>query len=104
MLKTYNGFNDKQRMKGDRIIKKAVREGKVPPPTKCERCGQTEGRIDYHVEDYSPERILDNLEAVCGRCHYYIHREMPQEKKDAYWKDVAEGKIGKPWGKPGAWK
>lgn len=103
VLKNYNGFDHKQRMTGSKIVDKAIEDGLVPPPLRCERCGQAEGLLVYHVEDYSPERILDNLEALCGRCHDMIHRARPVEKQEAYWADVRSGKMGAPWGKPKVW-
>lgn len=103
-LRTYNGFNHYHRMKGGRIIEDAVRAGKVEPPSKCCRCGQTKGEILYHVEDYTPDKILDNLEPTCRRCHGYIHRvSRPAEKQNEYWDAIARGVKFPPQGKPKVW-
>lgn len=100
-LRTYNGFDHNQRMKGDGIIKAAILSGLIPPPSACSRCGQTEGELVYHCEDYTPERILGNLEPTCRRCHDYIHRvSRPAEKQKEYWDAIARGVKFPPQGKP----
>lgn len=75
-LATYNGFTHSERMAGYRIVEDAIASGAIPPPRKCNRCGQTEGLIVYHSEDYTPVTILKQIEPLCGRCHDMICTEI----------------------------
>jgi len=71
---------------------KAAREaGEIPYPSKCNRCGQVEGIIQYHNHDYShPTKFLEEL---CWRCHMVHHSRYinPQACID-YWEAIAQGK------------
>jgi hypothetical protein len=96
-LATWKGFDHKQRMAGTKIIDTAIRLGKLRPPAKGIRCGQTDGEIIYHTDNYSPDQILNCLEEVCWQCHYRIHNEhrFPESCKK-YWEDIAQGKMYPP--------
>ena len=48
-------------------------DGVISPPTKCNRCGKTTGRIDYHNSDYSDP--IKSLVPLCQGCHMKLHRE-----------------------------
>ena len=74
----YNGFTDKERRDGDKLIKKAIEEGVLPPLNKvsCKICGQDKGVREYHAEYYSPDRILDDVIPICWRCHRHIHQDI----------------------------
>ena len=69
-MNEYNGFSEKERLKGDRIIKKAIENGDLPPlnQTRCCICGQDKGIRQYHCEDYSPEIYIrgccSNMQAL----------------------------------------
>lgn len=92
-MKSYNGFTPAERMKGDRIIKKAISEGKLEPPTECIFCGQKEGILHYHCEDYTPETILENCMCMCWRCHMILHsRYRNREAFDKYIEEISNGK------------
>lgn len=73
MLSNYKKWTGKQREASYKITKKAMKDGVIPYPTKCNRCGQTEGRIDYHSENYDDP--INGLEPLCMRCHLKHHRE-----------------------------
>ncbi|MBR0472300.1 MAG: hypothetical protein IJI98_06330 [Methanosphaera sp.] len=98
-LGEYNGFSSEERYEGDKIIKKAIKEGLLPDlhTIPCELCGQTKGIREYHTEDYSPDTILDNVICVCKHCHMHIH----QKNKGKGWYDYEEmlkrGEKTKPW-------
>lgn len=99
VLSEYNGFTPEERMKGDKIIKKAIADGILPDlhTIPCELCGQTKGIREYHAEDYSPDKILDDVICVCKKCHRHIHaknKETPYYKQ--YEKDIRNGKIYEP--------
>jgi hypothetical protein len=76
-LGKYNGFSSEQRIEGDKIIKKAIKDGVLPPLNKvtCKICGQDKGVREYHTEDYSPDKILDDVIPICWRCHRHIHQK-----------------------------
>jgi hypothetical protein len=94
MLATWKGFNHKQRMAGSKIINDAVREGKLKPSVKCIHCGQIEGKILHHTDNYNPDEILNCLEEICWQYHWWIHNESccPTSCKK-YWEDIAQGKM-----------
>lgn len=98
-MKSYNGFTPEQRMHGDKIIKRAIAEGKLPPlsETKCILCGQDKGIRHYHCEDYSEDKILDDVVPVCWRCHMMIHSRFRNRKAfDIYMEEVKGGKTYPP--------
>ena len=99
-MQEYNGFTEKERLKGDRIIKNAIKNGEKLPLTqvKCCVCGQDKGIIQYHCEDYTPENILDDIAPLCWHCHQQLHRnrENNPEKWMQYLKDVKKGILKKP--------
>ena len=92
-MKSYNGFTPEQRMEGDRIIKQAIAEGKLEPAKECRVCGQRDGILHIHAEDYRPDKILKNCRCLCWRCHMILHSRY--RNRDAfltYFREVREGK------------
>ncbi len=63
MLADYKGWAHKEPIAGGKETQKAIDAGIVPPPTKCNRCVQTEGVIVYHNEDYSDP--IKHFEPLC---------------------------------------
>ncbi len=96
-LSWYKGFSPQQRQESYQKTRKAIRKGESPRPVEigCQRCGQKEGKIMYHNNDYShPTKFL---EALCWRCHMIHHSErINPEACKAYWESVAQGKIWRP--------
>ena len=83
MLSNYKKWTGKEREASYKITKKAMKDGTLPMPTKCNRCGQTEGRIDYHSENYDDP--INGLESICMKCHLCLHREYNKSlKKDEF--------------------
>ena len=72
-MRDYKGWTGKERLASLKKTKAAIAAGIIPPPTKCNRCGRTTGRIDYHNHDYSDP--IKNLEPLCQGCHIRLHRE-----------------------------
>lgn len=92
-MHSYNGFTPQQRYEGDRIIKKAINNGQLEQPTKCRVCGQTEGILHYHAEDYRPSKILKNCRCLCWRCHMILHsRYRNRDAFNKYFNEVLGGK------------
>ena len=71
-MRDYKGWTAKERLASLAKTKAAIAAGTIPPPTKCNRCGKTTGRIDYHNHDYSDP--IKYLEQLCQGCHTRLHR------------------------------
>lgn len=76
-LSNYNGFTGKEREASLRRVHKLWKSGEVPIPTTCAACGQTEGAIHGHSEDYSNDDV--HL-PICITCHLILHMrwQMPR--------------------------
>ena len=53
MMKDNNGFSGKQRERAQRWLNKEWNARRLARPTECVACGQTDGIIQAHAEDYS---------------------------------------------------
>ena len=94
-LGDYNGFSGALRLLADRKIKVAVELDLIPKAAKCSVCGTTDGRMDYHNEDYS--RPLQTV-AICMKCHMALHNRHRSPGYAASWeKRVKEHVDGKKW-------
>ena len=72
-MTNYKGWTAEERQDSLKLTKQAIKSGSIPKPCKCNRCGQDEGIIDYHNEDYShPTKYLEQL---CFVCHLIHHSE-----------------------------
>lgn len=90
----YNGFSPQERMKGFRLVKKAIAEGKIPEAKTlgCCLCGQKSGIIMYHSEDYSLDKIVGQVRPLCWTCHMMLHSRFRHPK--SWTKYKAERKAG----------
>lgn len=92
-LKPYNGFSGEQREEAGRFINKQIKAGIIRKPCKCNRCGQTEGIIHAHLEDYTIPVKQEQIEELCWRCHMMWHcRFRAPRQVEAYFAEVAAGK------------
>ena len=74
-MNSYNGYSGAQRLKALAWIKKEWANGTRPAkPCSCDVCGQTEGLLMWHSEDYSAP-FGDNIGrfGLCYTCHMMIH-------------------------------
>lgn len=98
-MKSYNGFSPSQRMKALAWLKDQYGLGARKPPTICDSCGQTEGVIDAHSEDYR-EPFGDHIGrfGLCFACHMMVHSRwhFPQ-RFHAYAESVAQGHRFQPF-------
>lgn len=70
----YNGFSWDERMAAFRWLKAEYKAGRAVRPTVCEACGQDEGVIEAHNEDYSfPYGAHTHGIGLCFRCHMMVH-------------------------------
>ena len=85
----YNGFKGDLRDKSGQFVDLLIRDGYLPPATKCYLCGQTEGKIVYHLEDYTD--VMNIETPMCFMCHLTLHccrsgtNEYRGEERKAYW-------------------
>lgn len=93
-LSDYNGFPGKMREKSLRRVHKLWDSGEVPRPTQCDACGQRDGTIHGHSEDYSDDHVHLPL---CITCHLLLHMrfQMPSTW-DTYRAQVRAGYQGTP--------
>lgn len=73
-MNPYNGFTPSQRVKALKWINGEYAAGRRTRPTECEACGQTDGKLQAHSEDYS-EPYGDHIGkyGLCYTCHMMIH-------------------------------
>lgn len=73
-MKWYNGFSPERRAQAARWIRREIEAGRIPAPAACCACGQSQGTIDYHAEDYSvPFGAHLTSTPLCYRCHMMLH-------------------------------
>lgn len=73
-MNSYNGFTSEQRLAAFAWLKKEYAAGRRVRPTRCDACGQAEGVIEPHSEDYSfPYGDHVGAFGLCYRCHMMIH-------------------------------
>ena len=93
-MKAYNGFSPAQRYRALAYHKNQIKAGLKPPkPVCCDGCGQTEGLLSWHSEDYS-EPYGDHIgqHGVCYVCHMMIHcRFRNKNAWEAYKQNIAQG-------------
>lgn len=93
-LSNYNGFTGKQREASLRRVHRLWEQGLVPRPTRCDPCGQEQGAIHGHSEDYSNDHI--HL-PICITCHLILHMRWQQPTLwDNYRAMVRDGFQGIP--------
>lgn len=93
-LSNYNGFTGKEREASLRRVHKLWESGEVPRPTQCMACGQTEGTLHGHSEDYSNDHVHIPL---CITCHLILHMRFQQPVLwDTYREMVRLGYQGVP--------
>lgn len=86
-LAPYNGYSGELRNVADRKIKIAIELGLIPKAGQCTVCGTTEGRIDYHNEDYS--RPLQTV-AICQKCHLALHNRFRSPGFASSWQKLVK--------------
>ncbi len=95
----YNGFSAAERTAAYNWKLRQYRLGRCPRrPAVCDACGQTEGHLEWHSEDYSAP-FGDHIGqwGLCYRCHMLIHCRFRQPKVwDAYRQAVREGRRAVP--------
>lgn len=97
----YNGTSGIDRMRLGGVQSRAVRAGKMNRAVVCCACGQTEGRVVMHLEDYARWREPIPL---CLLCHSLLHvRDRHKETRDRYREVIGNGARFGPAVPPGHW-
>jgi hypothetical protein len=113
-MKDYKKWTAETRKQSLKLTNRAKKFGWIENPKECRRCGQTEGILHLHNEDYDitlntlteafdrfPISITEDelkaidgaLEPICWRCHMIHHsvRRNPAAVK-LYFEEVKQGK------------
>lgn len=99
-MKPYNGFSPRARRAALTWLKREYAAGRRTPPTVCDACGQHEGVIDAHSEDYStPFGDHIGRYALCYRCHMAVHCRFGRgwRQWDVYRRLIAAGAVLRPF-------
>lgn len=73
-MKSYNGFSASQRASAQAWLNEEYRRGRLERPAVCCACGQTEGLMHAHAEDYSRPFGPHIAEyPLCYTCHMMLH-------------------------------
>ena len=74
-MNSYNGYEPKERYAALAWLKKEWAKGtREQTPKCCDICGQTEGHLAYHSEDYSfPFGDHIGYFGLCYICHMMLH-------------------------------
>ena len=75
-MKDYNGWSGEFRSASLRLTNAAKKEGWIQDPKKCNRCGQEEGILHLHNEDY--DVTYYTLEKVFDRSPINITKMVPE--------------------------
>jgi hypothetical protein len=88
-------------MRAHRWLRAEYAAGRRKPPLSCDACGQTEGVIQAHAEDYS-EPFGPHIDqyGLCYRCHMMVHCRFNNEDAwQAYKQQVRDGRVFEPIGR-----
>jgi hypothetical protein len=100
-MNPYNGFTSAERTRALAWLKGEYAAGRRHRPIVCDACGQTEGPIEAHSEDYSfPYGDHIGKYGVCYRCHMTIHCRFKNPVAwGIYKQDIRLGRIYAPIGR-----
>jgi hypothetical protein len=93
-MSPYNGFTEAQRNEAQKWLNNQWDSGAMERPHTCCACGQTEGVMDAHAEDYSKpyEQGKTDQYHLCFTCHMMVHcRKREPIKWKAYKEAVLDG-------------
>jgi hypothetical protein len=74
-MRAYNGFSDGQRRRAQAWLRRQWGSGTLERPFRCAACGQDQGIIDAHAEDYSEPFAAGKTDQfhLCFTCHMMVH-------------------------------
>ncbi|MBH0778807.1 hypothetical protein [Nocardia bovistercoris] len=88
-MSAYNGFSGEYRNQVQARLEDKWSSGEWPRPAECTVCGQAEGAIHGHLEDYSrPETYVP----LCITCHLILHMRYREPSMwEAYTRWIRDG-------------
>ena len=91
-MNPYNGFTGAQRDKAQRWLNQQWALGALKRPIECVACGQDQGVIDAHAEDYSEPFRAGVTDAfhLCFVCHMMVHCRYRNEPVWRNYRDCVE--------------
>ncbi len=117
-MKSYKKWSAEFRKASLKHTQRAQKMGWIKYPKQCNRCGQTEGIIHTHNEDYDVtfytledvfnrfpisiepheiEKLKSVLEPLCWRCHMMHHSKRRNPKAvEGYFQQVQNGRQWPP--------
>ena len=99
-MNSYNGFSPSHRYKALAWFKKEIKEGRKPAkPDICDACGQKDGVLAWHSEDYS-EPFGNHIgeHGLCYLCHMMIHCRFKNKATWSKYVDIIEsGMVAEPF-------
>ena|SRR5450759_3655557 len=100
-MREYNGYTPTERMRALRWLQAEYAAGRRHRPIVCDVCGQSEGPIEAHSENYSaPYGDHTGQHGLCYRCHMMVHcRFKSHEAFEHYRRHVHGGRIFEPIGR-----
>ncbi len=113
-MRNYKGWSGDFRKESLKLTNAAKKMGWIENPSKCNRCGQTDGILHLHNEDYDvtyytlkevfnrfpisitveeQEKVNSVLEQICWRCHM-MHHSVRRNKQavEKYFVEIKNGK------------
>lgn len=96
-MRSYNGFSPAERTTAGRWLRRQWASGALQRPQECVFCGQRQGVLHAHAEDYSgPDSTGAYPRAgefpACYRCHMMLHsRFKAPEAFETYCKLLEDG-------------
>ena len=74
-MNSYNGFSPAQRTRAQAWLNREWESGRLARPHVCCACGQSNGIIDAHAEDYSEPFQSGKTDEyhLCFICHMMVH-------------------------------
>ena len=91
-MRAYNGYSERDRRRAQAWLNRQWQSGVLARPAQCAACGQGQGIIDAHAEDYSEPFAAGKTDQfhLCFTCHMMVHCRFRRPDDWLYYKAVIE--------------
>lgn len=90
-------FSLEERKYAREKVNRALKAGILKKPCKCEICNQDKGIIEYYIQDYNKENVLNSVKPLCWTCHRMVILEPSIYKQaESYFENIRRGTIYPP--------
>jgi hypothetical protein len=91
-MRAYNGYSEKDRRRAQAWLNRQWQSGVLARPVQCVACGQNEGIIDAHAENYSEPFAAGKTDQfhLCFTCHMMVHCRFRHPDDWRYYKAVIQ--------------